>query len=321
MKFEALADQTSDGHRQSQPGFCFTLEHGEFAGQSFLASLLVCPDPCCPCGIANVACAQETPDAPTLLFNLDVPRREVQPLPSSSPAALSVGRAFLDEAAEPAWVWLGDVFLAAKRKQMETLDLDRLVVDLPADVKAGRGSMVAYAEIFPWAETLKFEYAGATWLADDQHCVRPGCDCTESCLGLIRFPPPEQRTGKPLHVSLVVFYDHANRHIGQVDMNRDRFDPVVLIANLRLAHPDLEEKLRQRHRHLQALGRRLLPKSQGVPTGLALDGEAADWLLQPPDPRLESLSRDRPGRNDPCPCGSGRKFKKCCGSPSRPRAA
>jgi hypothetical protein len=23
------------------------------------------------------------------------------------------------------------------------------------------------------------------------------------------------------------------------------------------------------------------------------------------------------GRNDPCPCGSGRKFKKCCGSPTR----
>jgi uncharacterized protein YecA (UPF0149 family) len=20
------------------------------------------------------------------------------------------------------------------------------------------------------------------------------------------------------------------------------------------------------------------------------------------------------GRNDPCPCGSGKKFKKCCGS-------
>lgn len=22
------------------------------------------------------------------------------------------------------------------------------------------------------------------------------------------------------------------------------------------------------------------------------------------------------GRNQPCPCGSGRKFKKCCGAPS-----
>lgn len=29
----------------------------------------------------------------------------------------------------------------------------------------------------------------------------------------------------------------------------------------------------------------------------------------------------KPGRNDPCPCGSGRKFKACCGNPSAPRAA
>ena len=21
---------------------------------------------------------------------------------------------------------------------------------------------------------------------------------------------------------------------------------------------------------------------------------------------------DKPGRNDPCPCGSGRKYKQCC---------
>jgi SEC-C motif-containing protein len=30
-----------------------------------------------------------------------------------------------------------------------------------------------------------------------------------------------------------------------------------------------------------------------------------------------TLFRDaarKPGRNDPCPCGSGRKFKKCCGA-------
>ncbi len=26
---------------------------------------------------------------------------------------------------------------------------------------------------------------------------------------------------------------------------------------------------------------------------------------------------DGPGRNDPCPCGSGKKYKKCCGDPAR----
>ncbi len=27
----------------------------------------------------------------------------------------------------------------------------------------------------------------------------------------------------------------------------------------------------------------------------------------------------KPGRNDPCPCGSGKKFKQCCGSSSQGR--
>jgi SEC-C motif-containing protein len=31
--------------------------------------------------------------------------------------------------------------------------------------------------------------------------------------------------------------------------------------------------------------------------------------LQP----LSAKTATRPGRNDPCPCGSGRKFKHCCG--------
>ncbi len=33
-------------------------------------------------------------------------------------------------------------------------------------------------------------------------------------------------------------------------------------------------------------------------------------LLDPPVPRRS----EKVGRNDPCPCGSGKKYKKCCGS-------
>ena len=32
-------------------------------------------------------------------------------------------------------------------------------------------------------------------------------------------------------------------------------------------------------------------------------------LLNPPKP----LQVVKTGRNDPCPCGSGKKYKKCCG--------
>ena len=33
-------------------------------------------------------------------------------------------------------------------------------------------------------------------------------------------------------------------------------------------------------------------------------------LLNPP---LQRVAENKTERNDPCPCGSGKKFKKCCG--------
>jgi len=33
--------------------------------------------------------------------------------------------------------------------------------------------------------------------------------------------------------------------------------------------------------------------------------------------RIVSRRPKRPPRNKPCPCGSGRKYKKCCGAPDR----
>jgi uncharacterized protein len=42
---------------------------------------------------------------------------------------------------------------------------------------------------------------------------------------------------------------------------------------------------------------------------------AADWRRsQPANVAPVSNRRPQTGRNDPCPCGSGRKFKKCCGA-------
>lgn len=35
-----------------------------------------------------------------------------------------------------------------------------------------------------------------------------------------------------------------------------------------------------------------------------------ELLLNPPQPKI---AEKKIGRNDPCPCGSGKKHKKCCG--------
>ncbi len=30
--------------------------------------------------------------------------------------------------------------------------------------------------------------------------------------------------------------------------------------------------------------------------------------------KKQAISQKKAGRNDPCPCGSGKKYKKCCGA-------
>jgi len=37
-----------------------------------------------------------------------------------------------------------------------------------------------------------------------------------------------------------------------------------------------------------------------------------DGQLVPPKPEIRK--QPKVGRNEPCPCGSGKKFKKCCGA-------
>ena len=49
-----------------------------------------------------------------------------------------------------------------------------------------------------------------------------------------------------------------------------------------------------------------------------------EWLNVFDEDKLRSIVKDykrskivhvakKPGRNDPCPCGSGKKYKNCCG--------
>ncbi|MDX1570440.1 MAG: phytanoyl-CoA dioxygenase family protein [Xanthomonadales bacterium] len=48
---------------------------------------------------------------------------------------------------------------------------------------------------------------------------------------------------------------------------------------------------------------------------------AAPTAAQAPRPPAPTSNVGKPGRNDPCPCGSGKKYKRCHGRPDRMRTA
>ncbi len=55
----------------------------------------------------------------------------------------------------------------------------------------------------------------------------------------------------------------------------------------------------------KAAGQFMKREQVAMPTSTNLDGESA--------PVRRTVKKVKVGRNDPCPCGSGKKYKKCCG--------
>ena len=111
--------------------------------------------------------------------------------------------------------------------------------------------------------------------------------------------PFEEHHKKPLPVDIFEHYEggHYSRRIAP--------EP----------DPEIEAILKdERHGKLLSAFASLLNKSQREP---ALE-EEGEYLAPPPPainfPKASPIKESiKVGRNDPCPCGSGKKYKKCCG--------
>jgi uncharacterized protein YecA (UPF0149 family) len=74
--------------------------------------------------------------------------------------------------------------------------------------------------------------------------------------------------------------------------------------------------LRRRYRELKDMGQRSLQTEVPPPTRDGALFEEPPRFVEPLHNRVfldqPQLAEVRVGRNDPCPCGSGKKYKKCC---------
>ncbi len=86
----------------------------------------------------------------------------------------------------------------------------------------------------------------------------------------------------------------------------DRIDTTTIrsLFNLQVVTEEPPERLQQR----RPLRRPSQLQFTGPNQGAAAAGEEAG--------KVKTITRDQPkvGRNDPCPCGSSKKYKKCCGA-------
>jgi len=57
----------------------------------------------------------------------------------------------------------------------------------------------------------------------------------------------------------------------------------------------------------------VVPPPASLPEERAVVPPPASLPIEPP-PEVDQRGARRARRNEPCPCGSGKKYKKCCGS-------
>lgn len=317
MTFEpiVIADDPGSGNPPSS-GARFTLDQASLVGQTFTVTFRVCFNPCCPCGAVEFHCRSEALPDQSVSFQLDVFEPQLNTQVHSTPDGVALGRAFLAEARDAQWEWLRKLFLETKRRQMEKIDLDTLDARLPDDLMSGDSTMISYREVFPWSDALAFAFNGQEWFVDDYNCVSPGCACTQSGLAFFLVPKKWTAGPKSFRSAPFLFYDYVTSKPSGTRTHRGSPAPEDLLQALCATNAGLRETLRHRHGQLKRLGRRLLPKSRqpfSGPKGTGWDPATEAWLMQPPAPEI-ARALDRPGRNDPCSCGSGKKFKKCCGA-------
>lgn len=274
----------------------FRLKRTRDFPKPFAATMKVCGNPCCPCTEVSVLFQEVDPDTLTLAgrrhsINIDLSERKLvaDGSEAASSEELRFGRSYVAEIEEEEWERLWKVFTATKLRTVEEADPQKIGFSFDVEEIETDGLLVAYPGVFPFSDQFRFTAGPDEYLVMDHYCVRRKCTCTNANLELLSLPTKQGEKPSPAGP---VLYNYESGTWEPYDTRTSRQELERLVEGLLAAHPTLSGTLRKRHGFLRkayAAFRRSRAKV------------------------VSSRSPERVGRNAPCPCGSGKKYKHCCG--------
>jgi len=104
------------------------------------------------------------------------------------------------------------------------------------------------------------------------------------------------------------FLEYRNRYGVPEALRED--DARVIAACARGLSEFLREHLDELPLHSEKVVEGTYPAGADVAIRIAAHG--GDWMFDLPPPMAPVVHGHKIGRNEPCPCGSGKKYKKCC---------
>lgn len=276
------------------------------------ATLAICHEP--RCGCSNIrfqwlpapanALASAAPPAREFWFSLNEKSILLTPELEKEPESLRLAETIRAELTEADEWQLREWFLATKLAIIQTTPVSEIdITNLP---DADDGKMVGFVDVFPCGLALNFTWNKEAWAVDEQYCVQLGCECKETVLSFLKLMDAAGHKTTEIKDPPALRYNYhtqASKPVAIGAAGSPALDS--LLAALKREQTSLDTQLELRHLIMQSLYAR---------HGLA----RTRARLQSELTNLPSAVAHKIGRNDPCPCGSGRKYKQCC--LNKPRA-
>ncbi len=263
--------------------------------EKYECSLLSCDNPVCACHTVylNLSPLRDENKKGHLLsshrIDIDVIEKKLgyQNKTKIPQDDLAFAEFFLSKLGDSDYQFLYERYFVYKNNITEKANLDAIDAHFEYEEVEKEGLMYAYNDVLPYGDQMIVTIDGQNCIILDQYCLLPKCSCTDTVLNIMS-ADTFREAGAELGAVSLTYAKKSWKALEEISL------PISVKA-LRSAIegqiPDFYERLRKRHLKLKGIY-----------------GHCKKRNFSPKQP----IQVPKVGRNDPCPCGSGKKFKKCC---------
>ncbi len=307
-----LAEQMINGNKISNT-FTFTFRKGGHKGEAYTASSLDPPfvfKEYCYNFFLHISSTEKP--CFSYIVGLDVDKKISIPLKKSSLLERNFTKAFIAELGPEDWEVFQNLNHASRTRISEKYtDFATLEVDFSEHVASieQEGLTLSYSEVFAYSVRPDITYEGEHYFLDDQYYIGHASESRECLLTfVVKEKGDVLDSGNPKTRLAWLFYD--TQALAPVDTKGDV--DKAFFDEVKKQLPDLASLVKQRHANLRLVYDAYCKRENlHFPTPKVCVKKQSIPPIQHSEPSA-TLPSSKVGRNDPCPCGSGKKYKKCC---------
>jgi hypothetical protein len=250
-----------------------------------------CKNPFCTCTEITFGIGFEK-KPPIASFSYDTKSRKILNVGSKDTSEL-LSKQLISELSENDYTLLDNIFRTTKIKHTNECNLNEVdPPSFPIEEIENKSLMIDFNQIFPWALQHWFEFEGITYLLTEQYCLNTECKCNNVNIDFIAIKDNIHINEKdPTFIS----YNYITGKWKVSGQGKNGHKGSILIRQMHAKYPDIKGSFADRKVKLKLLYRRYKEKINQI------------------DQDNSTQINVQCGRNDPCYCGSGIKYKKCCG--------